>query len=210
MRKESQSIRPCEHNRTIPCEQNVPQEKSARNLFPAAANEPDIFIEGPKEDSVEGEELTAAAEARVLKTLVSPEKLTEKEVQEHDLTHCSYRSWCPVCVEAAGREDQHRRRKEKADEGEVPTVGMDYNFLSDGVAAASTAGRAMKGDEVKAMIANDFKTSMLWAHAVDRKGPQDKWITNRIVADIKYLGRSEVKLKTDGEPAIKAVQSVVM
>ena len=177
----------------------MPQEELARNLFPAAANEPDIFIEGPEEDSAEGEELTAVAEASVFKTLVSFEKPTEKEVQEHDLTHCPYRSWCPVCVEAAGREDQHRRRKEKVDEGEVPTIGMDYHFLSDGVAAASAAGRPMKGDEVRAMIVKDFKTGMLWAHAVDRKGPQDKLITKRIVADIKYLGRSEVKVNTEGD-----------
>ena len=74
----------------------------------------------PEEAEEDGEELTAVHEARVPQTLTSPDKPTEKEVDEHYLTHLPYRNWCPVCVAAAGREDQHRRRKDAVDEGKSP------------------------------------------------------------------------------------------
>ena len=32
-----------------------------------------------------------------------------EEVNQHNLTHCPYRSWCPICVEAQGGEDPHYR-----------------------------------------------------------------------------------------------------
>jgi hypothetical protein len=172
------------------------------HLFPASGVAVPVEPEEAEEDE---EELTAVKEARVPQTLTSPDKPTEKEVDEHYLTHLPYRNWCPVCVAAAGREDQHRRRKEPADEGEVPTVGMDYNFFGDG--AENVAAHS---DEVKAIVVKDFRTGMIWAHKVTKKGPQDKWAVRRIVSDIEFLGRSEIKLKTDGEPAITSLQSAVI
>ena len=82
---------------------------------------------------------------------------------------------------------------------------MDYNFFGDG--AENVAAHS---DEVKAIVVKDFRTGMIWAHKVTRKGPQDKWAVKRIVSDIEFLGRSEIKFKTDGEPAITSLQSSVI
>ena len=43
------------------------------------------------------------------KVMTDPGQPTEKEIEEHRLDHTPYRSWCPVCVEAQGREDPHYR-----------------------------------------------------------------------------------------------------
>ena len=88
-------------------------EKSAGKLMPAAAaGSKHAVIE---ED--EGEEPTASTEVRVPRSLTSPEKPTQGEIDEHDLTHLRYRSWCPICAAAAGREDRHMRRADEAEEG---------------------------------------------------------------------------------------------
>ena len=45
-----------------------------------------------------------------------------REVQEQELTHMPYRSWCVHCVRGAGRSDAHRRRsrqdEEESDKGD--------------------------------------------------------------------------------------------
>ena len=61
----------------------------------------------------------------------NPGDPTDKEVEEHSVTH---RSWCPVCVKARGKEEAHKTVREQ---GEVPTVSMDYKSFGE----ASTGGR---------------------------------------------------------------------
>jgi hypothetical protein len=198
---ESHALRP-NANRHVLREGSKATEAEENSGYLAPAAEAPVQPEEAEED---GEELTAVREARVPQTLTSPDKPSEKEVCEHNLTHLPYRNWCPVCVAAAGREGQHRRRKDAVDEGEVPTVGMDYNFFGDGAEDVTA-----HSDEVKAIVVKDFRTGMIWAHRVTRKGPQDKWAVKKVVADIESLGRSEIKLKTDGEPAITSLQSAVI
>ena len=84
------------------------------------------------------------------------QKSLRKVIDEHDLTHLPYRSWCPICV-AAGREDRHMRRTDEVEEGELTTVGMDYNFVSDGLIAG--IGHE---DVIMALVLKDFKTGLLW------------------------------------------------
>ena len=53
-----------------------------------------------------------------------PGSATQAEIDEHDKTHLPYRSWCPVCVMAKGKEDSHFAGK--SIEGGKPTVAFDY------------------------------------------------------------------------------------
>ena len=34
---------------------------------------------------------------------------TREEVERHNVTHLPYRSWCPVCVQARGKENRRGR-----------------------------------------------------------------------------------------------------
>ena len=45
-----------------------------------------------------------------------PRLPSRQEVQEHELTHIPYRSWCAHCVRGAGRSDEHRRRARQSEE----------------------------------------------------------------------------------------------
>ena len=176
----------------------VSSEEATEMLMPAVAlGSKDAVIEDDEDE--EGEELPTSTEAGVPSSFTSPEQLTQGEIDEHDLTHLPYRSWCPICASAAGMEDRHMRRTDEVEEGELTTVGMDYNFISDGIGAGHE-------DEIKALVLKDFKTGMLWAHRVDKKGPQDKWAVKKVASDVEFLGRSEIKMKTDGKPAIRAFQ----
>ena len=72
----------------------------------------------------EGENIVGIPEARVPRTIASPTLPSTAEVEAHNLTHTPYQSWCPVCVEAQGKEDAHKRDGAKEDnEIAVPTMG---------------------------------------------------------------------------------------
>ena len=47
---------------------------------------------------------------------------TRKEKEEHEETHCTYRSWCKHCVKGRGREDGHNRKTQEDERPEVPTT----------------------------------------------------------------------------------------
>ena len=40
-----------------------------------------------------------------------PNQPSQKEIIEHEATHLPYRNWCPVCVQAQGREMDHNKVK---------------------------------------------------------------------------------------------------
>ena len=58
-----------------------------------------------QEDEEDGEE------GRKGKGLPSPPIVSRKEREEHELTHLPYRSWCPQCVRARGRNQPHSKLK---------------------------------------------------------------------------------------------------
>ena len=150
------------------------------------------------------EEIRGVPEIRVPLTVKSPASPTADEVQTHNLTHNPYQSWCPVCVAAQGKEDAHRRDGNNEDaEGALKTIGIDYGFIGDG----------QEGDnpnQAKLIVAKDFESGALWAHAIEMKGKCDEWVIKQLVSDIESTGRSDIRLKTDGEPAILAVQSEII
>ena len=68
------------------------------------------------------------------KELAQPRLPSRQEVQEHELTHIPYRSWCVHCVRGAGRSDAHRRRarqEEEEREQHMTTWSIDYAFMID-------------------------------------------------------------------------------
>ena len=63
--------------------------------------------------------------------LRAPEEPTAQEVREHEVTHTPYRSWCPQCIQARGKQNHHRKEKEEPGERAVPSVHVDYWFMRD-------------------------------------------------------------------------------
>ena len=78
-------------------------------------------------------------------------------------------------------------------------VSMDYNELDDEKGSKSN----------KVIVVKDEDSGATLQHKVTNKGASDEWVNRKIVRDIEEWGRTEIKLKTDGEPAIVALQSKV-
>ena len=74
------------------------------------------------EGAVEAEE-----ECEPINSLPTPGRPSQSEVDDHNVTHVPYRSWCSHCVEGRGREMAHS----SVDRGDrsVATIAFDYLFM---------------------------------------------------------------------------------
>ena len=120
-------------------------------------------------------------------TVPSPEV-----VRQHDLSHCQYRNWCPICVAGAADDRSHEIRQVL--EGSCPEVGSDYGFL-----------RNRRGDKLykPLLVSKARKVGAFAAHMVPKKGVGGGWIVQQYLRDLKKWGlRHKLLLRSDGEPAI--------
>ena len=61
---------------------------------------------------------------------MDPKLPTQEKVEEHYLRgHVPYRNWCPVCIQAKGRDMDHQTDSGK--ERKLPEYAWDYCFLGD-------------------------------------------------------------------------------
>ena len=115
------------------------------------------------------EERTAPEEEKEAvkpKMINAPEKPTKKEIDEHMLTHLTYKSWCPHCVRRRGRADAHKLSRRK--DG-IPITQMDYWF----------AGKTYQGDKEKAHpVINlvDKELNAIFPTMVPYKGITDGYV----------------------------------
>ena len=72
-------------------------------------------------------------EGREARGLRAPVKVTKEMREEHNKTHCPYRSWCKHCVEGRGMNMPHKNKAHDDKDKEiqaVPRVSMDYFYMS--------------------------------------------------------------------------------
>ena len=74
-----------------------------------------VEVDWNMEDENQGREGVVAQGERD-RPLPRPRLPSRQEVQENELTHISYRSWCVHCVRGAGRSDAYRRRARQDEE----------------------------------------------------------------------------------------------
>ena len=157
-------------------------------------------VEGQREraeekEEDEAEECKPSNEEVLINVVKDPGLPTSQERERHNMTHNPYRSWCPVCVEARGKEDPHKKKKNRRpeDSDNVPELGMDYK----------TFGQEEKEDDKATLIiARDRETLQTFAQLCRCKGASDDWVVDKLVEDIASLGHTKVIVKTDGEPAL--------
>ena len=142
----------------------------------------------------EGGEGGAQAGVRGPRKIADPRMPSQDEVDQHNLTHLPYRSWCVHCVRGRGEATPHRRAER--DEGAVPEVHMDYCFLG-------------KADEEAQpiLVVRERDTRMMLSFLVREKGAADTYTVNRVLAFLKEIGHVGNKLivKCDQESSIKAL-----
>ena len=140
-----------------------------------------------------------SAEARSPEVLRDPGAPTQREMEEHNITHLPFRSWCPHCVAGKAQDRPHRMRKEDQMDKQVPEIVFDYGFF----------GGKEDEETLAVRVARDRRTQMVFANVVPRKGMIHEHGAKSMVEDLEKLGYKEIILKCDGEPALKNVQAEV-
>ena len=58
------------------------------------------------------------------KAVQAPNQPTPQDILEHNVTHLPYRSWCPICVQARGRQNNHPKQH-----GKLPIIRLDFGYI---------------------------------------------------------------------------------
>ena len=84
-------------------------------------------------DSSDGEEVGKVGldkDDKFVRRIANPKLPSAEEVELHAaMGHLPYRSWCPICIKAQGRDDDHPRDDDK--ERLLPEYCWDYCFPGD-------------------------------------------------------------------------------
>ena len=73
-------------------------------------------------------------------------------------------------------------------------MSMDYELLEG---------------KVTVLIVKDHASGAVLAYACSAKGPADQWVVRQFTRDLYDWGRRDICLKTDGEPAMIALQTAI-
>ena len=149
----------------------------------------------------------AEDEGRAPRVATDPGRPTQREIDEHNVLHWPFRSWCPHCVRGKGVSSPHRTtddKEDRLDETGITTVSMDYCFVTPG----EDEDRSAKDHPV--LIIYDKRTASMFALPVGHKGPQP-WVVRWVVAKLNTIGYAgvEITVKSDGEAAIKALVNAI-
>ena len=159
---------------------DVTDEMAAEDVPEANADIPDILDEDV--EPIRSDEFGHSAEAHEARSKPSPIRPSSEAIESHYRTHCPYRSWCPVCVAASGREDPHPREKGRAAEDGLPVVSMDYELLEE---------------KLIVLVVKDECTGTISAYDCLTKGPSDVWALKQLARDLEDWGRRDIHCKTD-------------
>ena len=154
--------------------------------------------EGPVEESTgEAEHQDSAAR----RAAPDPGQPSQSEIDDHNIDHWPYRSWCEHCVAGRAIGEPHV----PGPASQIPVVAFDYLFITRGriLKKAELSEDDKQNVKLKILVVKDTKSRAIFAHAVRQKGVDDEgYAVARVTEDIQWLGYTKVILKTDGERAI--------
>ena len=90
--------------------------------------------------------------------------------------------------------------------GKIPVISIDYGFFG---APGELPSDAVGGAKMPVLVVRDRKSKALFAHLVPSKGVEHFYPEQALCRDVKFLGYPSVVIKSDQEPAIKAVAETV-
>ena len=118
-------------------------------------------------------------EARKAKGLPAPQQPTAQDRLEHELTHLPYRSWCPVCVQAKGRSNNHLKQQNK-----TPVIQCDITYYKAiGEQATSSIFTAI-----------DVETGMCMAAQIEEKTQSMQYLSTCFQQFLMERGRTHAVL----------------
>ena len=124
------------------------------------------------------------------KAMTMPTQPTPQEIQEHNITHMPYRSWCPICVQAKGRQPNHPKQTSRQ-----PIVQVDFTYITG------------FGDKfpTPVLTAMDVQTGMAMAAMITNKHNQFSYAQTCLQALLLECGRTEGILQSDNEEYLIAL-----
>ena len=143
---------------------------------------------------VEIEHSEAALKPRVVPSPIEP---TKQEREIHNLTHLPYRSWCPICVRAKGKQTPHRKGGSTK-----PLIQVDFAFVSIPEDPKSQA---------TILTGIDVRTQMCMAVQIPSKGYKSiRYSVLELKRFIYECGRTAALIQCDEEPSIKAIVKTLL
>ena len=145
-------------------------------------------VEAEEEDSEE------AGKRNVLK-MMNPRRPSQDEVDEHEITHIPFRSWCRHCVLGRGKEAPHKKMDGAA--VDMPEIHWDFMFLGEENDAKNT---------VAILVAKERTTKMGMSSVVPNKST-GAFLCRRSLAYMHEVGvaSGDVTMKSDQEPAMLSI-----
>ena len=141
-------------------------------------------------------------EAQELKHVPAPILPAKAEVESHNVSHLSFRSWCSACGSGRGLSLGHRKVDTKMKEAEQqPTVSVDYGLFGQPEDRAH--------DTPPVLIVRDRKSKGIWSHPVPSKGVTHPYPARAPVADLDFMVYKRVIFKSYQEPSIVALCDAV-
>eukprot|EP00959_Pyramimonas_sp_CCMP1952_P475109 9504012-Pyramimonas_sp.AAC.2 len=147
----------------------------------------------------------AGGEGAASVAMTAPPRPTKKMIEDHEVSHLPFRSWCTACVRGRAKSCPRYRRDKS---GEVySTFSADYGFFG---VPGEAPFEAVAGKDLPVIVAYDRKAKCPFAHPVPHKGLEKDGKMNlcpvRVLAnDLNKLGYKKVNAKSDQESSIKAV-----
>ena len=148
---------------------------------------------GGEDDNKENKDGVQAGFRAPVKML-DPLKPSDREVEQHELTHLPYRNWCWKCVFGRGKEMPHKQDKT---EKVMQEIHFDFMLLEP---------KDEGGETIPVIVVRETLTKMTMAAAAPRKS-SGTHIARRVMAFLEEIGcvHCDVVVKSDQEPAIMSV-----
>ena len=131
-------------------------------------------------------------EARRARGRPQPTPPTKQEMEEHALAHMNmpYRSWCPICVKAKGKQDACKQQQSKQ-----PVIQIDFAYLKTSTDEQNLA----------VLTAVDVQSQLCMALAVPDKAIQHDYMINGLRSFLLECGRTNGIIQCDNGHALKTV-----
>ena len=112
-------------------------------------------------------EIEWADEGVVARSISQYEKPSQREVEQHNLTHMPFRPWCKHCVFGRAKNDPHLR--DKGPKSSVPIVPWDYMYLKEDD-KADFRPEIVNGDGLPILVGLDGEHKYIFASMIPQKG----------------------------------------
>ncbi|CAE7209052.1 lgrA, partial [Symbiodinium natans] len=154
------------------------------------------------EDAVDRLMIDEDRERDQSKVIKAPKEPSAQEVEEHNLHHANFESWCPVCVMGQGKSKQHRRVKEDPKEH---VIYSDYMFFSgEGKEVNKEEGEKKRAGLVTVLTAICKESQYPFALVLPSKASVD-YASKAMISWIKDLKWDKVVIHFDQESALNKI-----